>query len=391
MPVDLKKMDKKQLKAFVYSVFNDAVMVLLAFLIIPVLALQFFYPLTKVQSSIVIALDWIIWAAFFFEIILKTYVEKDRLAYIKNNKLDSFINTLIIISPLLEFVSAVFPGTVALRLLRLPRMLRLGVVTGKAGMKWRKANFRIYMGIAAIISAGFLISLLKPNIEISTNDAIWYGTFVSMMAFIYAIISSFIILHVWGEFSALQNEIRKEAVLLRNVCLLSDWLTAKKISREIKEDLLSYAKSNIELFWNGKEKTEGNGRKFLKIIQTTNKFVPRNKKDAATLDNIIKELRGTSTARSNILALANIKTPAIVWALLIFLSVVLIFSAILMGFQNRFLSTAVILVTSIATSLIIALVHDMDFPFQAGFWTIKPEAYFELEELIQKDLKMKKS
>ncbi|GEM_PF-4409222 len=382
-------MNRKQLKAIVYAFFNDALMVFLAFLIIPVAILQFFYPLTKVQSLIINAFEWVIWTMFFFEIVLKMHFEKDKFRYIKNNKFDSFINALIVVSPLLEFVSPIFPGTIALRFLRVPRLLRLGAIAGNAVVKWRKINLKSYIIIAAIISTGFTISLLKPSIEFSANDVIWYASFASTMAFIYAVISSFIILKVWGEFSSLQNEIRKEATMLRNICLLSEWLSAKKISREIKAHVLSYTKSNIETFWKRTEKIEENGKKFLKIIHTVNKLASRNKNDASTSDNIIKEVRSISTTRANILALVNVKTPTIIWALLIFLSFVLIFTVILMDFQNQFLSTTVILITSITISLVIALVHDMDFPFQAGFWTIKPEAYLELEELIQKDLNIR--
>lgn len=378
------KTSKENLRNLVYSVFSDTLMIFLALLIIPVLAIQFLYPLTETQELVIAAIDWIIWIVFFLEFVFKVYAGKDIFEYVRANRLDSLISVIIIVSPVLELLATAFAGAALLRLLRISRLVRLAGVAGKVGTKWRRINFKSYALVAVIIAIGFLVSLFKPALQYSANDAAWLTVFVSLIGVIYAVIAAFTIMHVWNEFNAMDSEIRKEAVHLRNLVLLADRTNQKSFGKKIKERILEYVSSNVDKYWKKTASMEDNRRKFVQIMESIDEFTPRNEKEIVVLDNVIEELRETASTRSNITTLVNSKTPNIVWLLLVFLSFVLVTGISLMDFQSQLLSTMTITLITTAIAFVTLLVYDMDFPFQSGFWVISPQPYFEVEEFIKR-------
>lgn len=106
--------------------------------------------------------------------------------------------------------------------------------------------------------------------------------------------------------------------------------------------------------------------------------------ESIIIGNIIEELRASSTAQANLINVAREKSPKILWILLIFLSMVLIGSFIFLGFQSQIVATIVVTLVSGIIGLVVALLFDIDTPFQAGFWNISPSPYLKLKEFIKR-------
>src|SRR3989344_9067359 len=86
----------------VYAVFSDTLMIALALLVIPVLVLQNFVHLSPAQGVMVSVVDWFVWIAFFLEFVLKLLVSEKKIRWLVENKLDSVVSVIVILSPLLE-------------------------------------------------------------------------------------------------------------------------------------------------------------------------------------------------------------------------------------------------------------------------------------------------
>ena len=128
-PVQPPNPAKEKLKKTVYTIFSDRVMIILAVIAIPVIAVEFVAVHTSTYYYIAYALDWLIWIAFFLEFTLKVYVETDKLAYINHHKLDSTISIVIILSPLIGVVTNAFSALPVLRLIRITRLVNVARAT----------------------------------------------------------------------------------------------------------------------------------------------------------------------------------------------------------------------------------------------------------------------
>lgn len=376
-------MEHNTFRHYVYAIFSDTLMVFLALLVIPILILPFFN-LSQTQALILEAVDVVIYAAFFLEFALKVGVEERKVDYMKANSLNSAISLIIILSPLFGFFTAYFLGAPLLRLVSASRIFRLGAAVGKAETSFRKVSFKSYGIVLIIVAAGFVASFFRPTVPYSEIDTQWLTIFIPVVGGIYAIVAAFVMFHVWNEFNALSDKMRKEAVSLRNVYLLSLRTKQKGFIKKLRDGIIDYTKSVIETYWKDMAKMEENENKFVHLFRTIDELKVKNAKDAVLLDNIDEELRTASENRSDIISLAYSTTPNVLWALMVYLSVMLVFCFMILTFHSQLLATLVITMMAAAVALITLVIYDMDYPFEAGFWMITPQPYFDLEGHIKR-------
>jgi hypothetical protein len=117
----MQMIEKAKLKKKVYSALSDKRMIILALIAIPIIIAEYIIP-TGTAFWIALVLDWMIWFVFLAEFVLKVYVEKDNMTYIRNNKFDSALSIIIILSPLLGLITNVVTGIPALRAIRASRL-----------------------------------------------------------------------------------------------------------------------------------------------------------------------------------------------------------------------------------------------------------------------------
>ena len=376
-------MERNTLKNYVYAIFSDTLMVFLALLIIPILILHFF-ELSYIQIVLLSVVDWIVYAAFFAEFVLKVGIAERKAEYIKENSLNSAISLIIILSPLLGLFTVYFVGAPLLRLIMISRIFRLGGAFGKAEASFRKINFKSYGIVLIIVAGGFVASFFRPTVPYAEADTQWLTIFIPVVGGIYAIVAAFVMFHVWNEFNALSDKMRKETVSLRNIYLLGLRTKQKEFAKRLREGLLDYTKSVVETYWKDMSKMEENENKFVHLFRTIDRLKVKNTKDAVLLDNIDEELRTASETRSDVISLAYSKTPNVLWALMIYLSALLVFCFMILTFQSQVLATLVITMMAAAVALITLVIYDMDYPFEAGFWMITPQPYFDLEGHIRR-------
>ncbi len=378
-------------------IFSDTVMIALALLIIPVAIAQNLLTLSPSQEVLISVIDWIIWTAFFLEFTLKLITSEKKWHRLTSNKLDSIVSIIIILSPLLEHVSNLFAEAALLRLLRLGRLtrltrlsrlirlVRLVALGSKVKHGWKNINLKTYVAFFLVAGVGFTASFIATGFQHSSVDITWISLFVSIFGVFYAFLISFFVMHIWSKYNSIGSEISKEVNALRNAYLLSYQLLEKEKRMEFSSVMTLYIEEIFHAIWESdapdSQKVDD---RFLKLIHFFNDIDLPSQSDIIALNHIIEELRLSSVSQANLINLAGDKTPKILWILFLLLSTVLVTSFIFLGFQNQLLATALISLVSIVTGLVVALIFDIDTPFQAGFWNISPKPFLSLKEYINK-------
>ncbi len=118
---------RKTLRASLDSALSDSFMVFLAILMIPLILLPIFFELSPDIVSFFEVCDFVIICIFIVEYVSKLYAAKNRWQHFKNPW--HILDLIIVIIPIVEFFEIVqlniASASVALRLLRIPRILRV--------------------------------------------------------------------------------------------------------------------------------------------------------------------------------------------------------------------------------------------------------------------------
>ncbi len=152
-------------------------MLILALLMIPLIVLPLSMNLSSTLDQIFIAANWVVWAAFAVELILKTYLSPNRRRYL----LTHWYDVLIVVIPFLR------PLRIAqsLRLIRALHVLRLVAVLSRFGLTGRILLSRhglqyvlIVATLAVIAIAGFVTILEQSGENRTINSfatALWWS------------------------------------------------------------------------------------------------------------------------------------------------------------------------------------------------------------------------
>lgn len=375
-------MSRDILRKTVNSIFSDTIMIFLAFMVIPLLIIQF-AELTPTQFLILEFLNWIVYGMFFLEFILKVYVAENRINYLKQNKIDALISIIIIISPVFEMITIFFAEAPLLRLLRISRVVRLGGIVGKTKTGWKQVNFKSYVLVGVVISTGFGLSFFRPRFELTPADVTWLSIFIQVIGIIFGLFAAFMIVNAWNGYNSLEDSLRKETLSLRNIYILSLELKDEStVFEHLRTTLLDYTTSILNAYWKESTKIVETNLKFIQVYKTLERFNPTTEKAHTIFNNINEEMRVASTHRSNVLSLIIARTPKVLWIFIIVLSFILISAFMIVNFDNQWIATLVVTMVSIAVAFVIVIIYDISYPFKGGFWAINPQNYFDLEDTI---------
>ena len=152
-------------------------MLILALLMIPLIVIPLSMDLSSTLNQVFIAANWVVWAAFAIELVVKTYLSSNRRRYL----LTHWYDVLIVIIPFLR------PLRIAqsLRLIRALHVLRLVAVLSRFGLTGRVLLSRhglqyvlIVAALAVIAIAGFVTLLEQSGEDRTINSfptALWWS------------------------------------------------------------------------------------------------------------------------------------------------------------------------------------------------------------------------
>jgi voltage-gated potassium channel len=152
-------------------------MLILSLAIIPLIVVPLTVELSKSTERAIIAIDWIIWAVFAVEYVVRLFLSPRKLIFVRRNLLDLFIVLLPFLRPLRIVRSARLFRV--LRALRAVAFLARGARTVRAVLTGKKIHYALVFTMAVVLGAGLLVESFErgaKNAEItSIPDALWWA------------------------------------------------------------------------------------------------------------------------------------------------------------------------------------------------------------------------
>jgi voltage-gated potassium channel len=160
-----------------FSRVVDGPMMILALVMIPLLIVPLIMDLPSSMDHALVAIDYLIWAAFTVEYVVKLWLAPDRWRFVKANIPDLVIVVVPMLRPL-----RVLRGVRLLRLLRLARLVAFaleGLHEVRNVLRRRGLSWVLLIALAVnLIAAALVLSLERdtPGSNIhSCPDALWWA------------------------------------------------------------------------------------------------------------------------------------------------------------------------------------------------------------------------
>ena len=151
-------------------------LLVLAVVFLPIFIVPLAFDLTKDIHQTIDVIDWIIWAIFAFDLLLRTYLAENKFGYLKNHPFDILIVLLPFLRPL-RFLRILRGGKILTFLRLIVTLLFIGRTINKIA-KRRGVQISIAFGFIVFIISSVLLYAVERNsgspIE-NLGDALWWA------------------------------------------------------------------------------------------------------------------------------------------------------------------------------------------------------------------------
>jgi voltage-gated potassium channel len=151
-------------------------MLVLSVALVPLIVIPLVYSVPPSAKPALLAVDWLIWAAFAAELVVKTYLAPRRWRYLYTHWFDVIVVVVPVLRPL-RLVQSV-------RLLGALRLLRLGSLLIKAGsaaesvLRRHGLQYTLLLTVAVVFAAAALMTYFERNSDGSIDSfgaALWWS------------------------------------------------------------------------------------------------------------------------------------------------------------------------------------------------------------------------
>lgn len=242
-------------------------------------------------------------------------------------------------------------------------------------------------GVVVVISliAAQYINIYLPN-ELLERGVSTTSAFVTSISTIYAIVAGFTILIAFDRFKTLTGGVDQELATLGDLLDLTQYFGEhSQEAQEIRKKIYAYAGSIAQDEWVTMKEGKANPKttEYLRqLMQSTNTIPMGQTKDALLWEAFIVRMTNLTTLRVSRIAGASKSLPSLLTVALKVISIVAIFSVIILPFPHLF--TQRLLVASIVFILILiqSFIGDIGKPFSAGLWQISKEDFINVKTSI---------
>jgi voltage-gated potassium channel len=155
---------------------TDLPMLLLSLALVPLLIVPMIVSVPDSLEPALLTVEWLIWAAFAMELIVKTYLAPARWRYLRNHWFDLVVVLVPILRPL-----RVVRSVRALRLLRLLRIASLGakaISTTRAILAQHGLQYVLAVTIGLVLLAAAAVTYFERHVGGTITDfptALWWA------------------------------------------------------------------------------------------------------------------------------------------------------------------------------------------------------------------------
>ena len=230
-------------------------------------------------------------------------------------------------------------------------------------------------GAAAIYAVLWVLGFQK----LFLNDGEGLAALLQIIGTLYSVLYAFATYVIWGQFTAVESEIRKESGALKDLLLFSNRL--KDSAREpIVRAVKIYARAVVETEWGALARNESNektDRLFYDIISSVTHLKPEDETERLVHERLLDITNQASAHRDERLSLSVKRMPR---TLLIFVSLtacMILFLLFFYPFRNLALGVVSVAITSMLLFFAHFVLTDLDNPFE-GAWNVRSEPFSDL-------------
>lgn len=212
-----------------------------------------------------------------------------------------------------------------------------------------------------------------------TNDAEGIGAILQIIGTLYSVLYAFATYVIWGQFTAVENEILKESGSLKDLLVFSRPL-ADKLRDPIVRAIKNYARSVVEDEWGSlsrSEDTEKTDRLFLEITTRVAEIKPEDDTQRIIFERLLEIANQASAHRDERLALSVKRMPRTLFAFVSLTAFMILLLVLLYPFHRLLLGLSAIAIISMLLFFAHFVLSDLDNPFE-GSWNVTNDPFGEL-------------
>lgn len=233
--------------------------------------------------------------------------------------------------------------------------------------------------LAATAAFVFGLSLLvrRALSRLGDFESVPWTSSLSYVATAYGVVLGFSIVFMFGEFAEARKAVGNEAAAIHTAFdeaqLFPEGRTA------IEHSLICYSRAVVEFDWpalqTGRTASEVDGA-YRELFTTLTGITESGDStfEPATATNLVAQLGNISTARQVRIVAAHIRTPPLLWALLLFGGVLVIALLFVVTLRANPRSQAgLVAASAVFTAVMLLIVLALGTPFKAGPGRLSPE------------------
>jgi hypothetical protein len=233
--------------------------------------------------------------------------------------------------------------------------------------------------LIAVAMAIYAVLRLTGLHGLLTNDADGIGALLQIIGTLYSVLYAFATYVIWGQFTAVENEILKESGALKDLLLFSNRLS--EAAREpIVRAVKSYARGVVDTEWRALsdgEDTEKTDRLFLTVISSVTDVKPEDETQRIIYERLLEIGNQASAHRDERLALSVKRMPRTLLFFVRLTAFMILLLLVIYPFRNIALGLGSMAITSMLLFFAHFVLTDLDNPFE-GTWNVSNQAFAEL-------------
>jgi hypothetical protein len=211
------------------------------------------------------------------------------------------------------------------------------------------------------------------------DDAEGLAALVQIIGTLYSVVYAFATYVIWGQFTAVENEIRKESGSLKDLLLFS-----RGLKEAVREPLVRavkiYARAVVETEWYAlarNEQTEKTDRLFCEVISSVTSIRPEDDAERMVYERLLDIANQASAHRDERLSLSAKRMPQTLFLFVTLTASTILFLLFFYPFRNAPLGVVSVAITTMLLFFAHFVLTDLDNPFE-GTWNVGSEPFSEL-------------
>jgi RsiW-degrading membrane proteinase PrsW (M82 family) len=236
-------------------------------------------------------------------------------------------------------------------------------------------------GLKMIAGAGALYLILRVIgfHRFFANDAEGIGALLQIIGTLYSVVYAFAIYVIWGQFTAVENEIQKESGALKDLLLFSQRM--KESAREpVVRAVKIYARGVAETEWSALSAGEETGKTdklFSAVIASVTEIKPEDSNEGIIYQRLLEIANQASAHRDERLALSVKRMPQTLLLFVTLTACMILFLLFFFPFRNLALGLVAVAITTMLLAFAHFVLTDLDNPFE-GTWNVSSGPFAEL-------------